>query len=156
MATWAFVGVLFALLGSAIAELSARTMSAHGLMGCEDAPYVARRLLRNSDDNRQAISHLRKVLAFEESCEKAHFELGLILKEAGDVASAHEHLERVYVLMRNKTADGPGIDWYATPLEIQEMVPAYKSSKTKMQHDAQQLAFLLQHDLLGQGAHCDA
>ena len=152
-------------------DLSARTMAAHGLMGCEDAPYVARRFLQQDSRADRAISHLRRVIVDNiagnvggnssvgppphADCAKARFELATVLLQAeGDIRGAHEQFSKVFVTTRNVSADGPGIEWYSMPLEVQEMIPTYKSSRAKMQHDAQQLAFLLQEGKVGQGAVC--
>lgn len=133
--------------------LSDRTMEVHGLLGCEDAPYVARRFLQNDPSPRRALAHLQRVISQEPGCSKAHFELGQMTKSAavGDVRVAHEHFDIVHSLSRGVPETHGDIDWYAMPLELQSMFPSYKSSRLKMQHDAQQLAMLLQAGKLGGG-----
>jgi hypothetical protein len=158
-------------------DLSDRTMSTHGLLGCEDAPYVARTFLQHDRQQpsrsggggsggggggagppspERALAHLRRVIKDDASCAKARFELGRVLMSADvdDIAGAHAQFEETYRIVRNVKAppDGPGIDWYATPLEIQDMQPVAKSSRAKMQHDAQQLAHLLQEGKIARGA----
>ncbi len=151
-------------------DLSDRTMSTHGLLGCEDAPYVARRFLQHDQQQQprgggglvgppspeRALAHLRRVIKDDAACARARFELGRVLMstEVDDVAGAHAQFEETYLIVRNVKAppDGPGIDWYATPLEIQDMQPFTKSSRAKMQHDAQQLVHLLQEGKIASGA----
>ena len=134
--------------------LSDRTMEAHGLLGCEDAPYVARRFLQNDPSPRRALAHLERVISEDPGCSKAHFELGQMLKSSvRDLHAAHEHFNIVHSMSRGVPTTHGDIDWYAMPLELQSMFPAYKSSRLKMQHDAQQLAMLLQAGKLA-GGNC--
>ena len=138
-------------------------MAAHGLMGCEDAPYVARRFLLEDKSPTRGVDHLASVLSQEPDCTKAHFELGIVFKNMGNLTKAHQHLEKSYLLVRDVlgSADGSdialagrkSIDFYAMPVELQRMFPAYKTSRPKMQHDAQQLAMLLKDGKLGRGAY---
>eukprot|EP00750_Incisomonas_marina_P020107 INCI3728.1.p1 GENE.INCI3728.1~~INCI3728.1.p1 ORF type:complete len:531 (-),score=44.19 INCI3728.1:121-1488(-) len=128
-------------------------MEAHGLLGCEDAPYVARRFLQNDPSPRRALAHLERVISEDPGCSKAHFELGQMLKSSvRDLHAAHEHFNIVHSMSRGVPTTHGDIDWYAMPLELQSMFPAYKSSRLKMQHDAQQLAMLLQAGKLAGGA----
>ena len=100
---------------------------------------------------------MKAVLVTDAICVKAYFELGMVYKALGQIDDAHVSFEKAFGLVRGEggasVSSDSGIDWYATPIEVQTMFPPYKSSKTKMQHDAQQLAYLMQQGKVGRGTN---